>query len=43
MVADIALARELWLQSLAAALEARPGAEAKKLVRMTRQVAATRV
>jgi transcriptional regulator with XRE-family HTH domain len=36
-------ARELWLEPLATALEARPGADAKELARMTRQVAATRV
>lgn len=36
-------ARELWLEPLAATLEARPGADAKELARMTRQVAATRV
>ena len=35
-------ARELWLQPLATALEARPGADAKELARLTRQVAATR-
>jgi transcriptional regulator with XRE-family HTH domain len=36
-------AREIWLEPLATALEARPGADAKELARMTRQVAATRV
>jgi hypothetical protein len=36
-------AREIWLEPLATALEARPGTDAKELARITRQVAATRV
>ena len=35
-------ARERWLEPLAAALEARPGSDARELARMARQVATTR-
>ncbi|MGH3904469.1 MAG: hypothetical protein ACRDTE_09810, partial [Pseudonocardiaceae bacterium] len=35
-------ARELWLEPLAGALEARPGSDARELARMARQVAETR-